>query len=317
MPISILINTLWNPSDGGVRTGGGLSVPQHFCSHQIKTKKETTSPKTAWGGEEERAPAVPPAQAESPGRGARAGAEAEGGQRVLGKNPRERSCPFSSRSCCGDIAGGGKHGPSHLHPGADHLPAAGGSVHLHHQVGPCRAPPDRPGLLSIPGGAGHPLGSHGRTGWASTGVCPAPCSRVTLASPRRCRYYSSLRLPLMYSHPYSQITVETEFDNPIYETGVSAAGPLAPWGLLRWLGAKGFKGFAACAAPGLWGESGQTVSGPGGLQKPWAGQGGDNSGEQRDPWSTSWNGVVVPKCSCCPKTVFPFFQETREYEVSI
>ncbi|KAE8634319.1 hypothetical protein XENTR_v10002266 [Xenopus tropicalis] len=37
----------------------------------------------------------------------------------------------------------------------------------------------------------------------------------------RCRYYSSLRLPLMYSHPYSQITVETEFDNPIYETGVS------------------------------------------------------------------------------------------------
>ncbi|ETE58578.1 Seizure 6-like protein, partial [Ophiophagus hannah] len=37
----------------------------------------------------------------------------------------------------------------------------------------------------------------------------------------RCRYYSSLWLPLMYSHPYSQITVETEFDNPIYETGVS------------------------------------------------------------------------------------------------
>ncbi|XP_023597566.1 seizure 6-like protein [Trichechus manatus latirostris] len=37
----------------------------------------------------------------------------------------------------------------------------------------------------------------------------------------RCRYYSNLRLPLMYSHPYSQITVETEFDNPIYETGVS------------------------------------------------------------------------------------------------
>ncbi|XP_069850727.1 seizure 6-like protein isoform X1 [Dipodomys merriami] len=35
----------------------------------------------------------------------------------------------------------------------------------------------------------------------------------------RCRYYSSLRLPLMYAHPYSQITVETEFDNPIYETG--------------------------------------------------------------------------------------------------
>uniref|UniRef100_A0A8C1V0A9 Seizure related 6 homolog (mouse)-like n=1 Tax=Cyprinus carpio TaxID=7962 RepID=A0A8C1V0A9_CYPCA len=35
----------------------------------------------------------------------------------------------------------------------------------------------------------------------------------------RCRYYSNLRLPLMYPHPYSQITVETEFDNPLYETG--------------------------------------------------------------------------------------------------
>ncbi|XP_039627672.1 seizure 6-like protein isoform X3 [Polypterus senegalus] len=35
----------------------------------------------------------------------------------------------------------------------------------------------------------------------------------------RCRYHSNLRLPLMYTHPYSQITVETEFDNPMYETG--------------------------------------------------------------------------------------------------
>ncbi|XP_073916714.1 seizure 6-like protein isoform X2 [Castor canadensis] len=35
----------------------------------------------------------------------------------------------------------------------------------------------------------------------------------------RCRYHSSLRLPLVYSHPYRQITVETEFDNPTYETG--------------------------------------------------------------------------------------------------
>ncbi|MBN3306912.1 SE6L1 protein, partial [Amia calva] len=35
----------------------------------------------------------------------------------------------------------------------------------------------------------------------------------------RCRYHSNLRLPLMYTHPYSQITVETEFDNPTYETG--------------------------------------------------------------------------------------------------
>lgn len=30
----------------------------------------------------------------------------------------------------------------------------------------------------------------------------------------------------MYSHPYSQITVETEFDNPIYETGVGGSAAL-------------------------------------------------------------------------------------------
>ncbi|XP_009887468.1 PREDICTED: seizure 6-like protein [Charadrius vociferus] len=46
----------------------------------------------------------------------------------------------------------------------------------------------------------------------------------------RCRYYSSLRLPLMYSHPYSQITVETEFDNPIYETG--SLPPALPFGMI-------------------------------------------------------------------------------------
>uniref|UniRef100_H2VEM8 Seizure related 6 homolog like n=1 Tax=Takifugu rubripes TaxID=31033 RepID=H2VEM8_TAKRU len=34
----------------------------------------------------------------------------------------------------------------------------------------------------------------------------------------RCRYHSNLRLPLIYPHPYRQITVETEFDNPLYET---------------------------------------------------------------------------------------------------
>ncbi|XP_047227994.1 seizure 6-like protein isoform X4 [Girardinichthys multiradiatus] len=35
----------------------------------------------------------------------------------------------------------------------------------------------------------------------------------------RCRYHTNLRLPLIYPHPYRQITVETEFDNPLYETG--------------------------------------------------------------------------------------------------
>uniref|UniRef100_A0A8C0F333 Seizure related 6 homolog like n=1 Tax=Bubo bubo TaxID=30461 RepID=A0A8C0F333_BUBBB len=62
----------------------------------------------------------------------------------------------------------------------------------------------------------------------------------------RCRYYSSLRLPLMYSHPYSQITVETEFDNPIYETGVSPAVPVPPWGPWCW----GTVPLAGCAATG-------------------------------------------------------------------
>uniref|UniRef100_A0A452SN42 Seizure related 6 homolog like n=1 Tax=Ursus americanus TaxID=9643 RepID=A0A452SN42_URSAM len=51
----------------------------------------------------------------------------------------------------------------------------------------------------------------------------------------RCRYYSNLRLPLMYSHPYSQITVETEFDNPIYETGVSWSLFSFRWQTLCWV----------------------------------------------------------------------------------
>lgn len=44
-------------------------------------------------------------------------------------------CVFSSRSCRRDIARRGKHGVSHIHPGADHLAAAGGRVRLHHKVG--------------------------------------------------------------------------------------------------------------------------------------------------------------------------------------
>ncbi|XP_015256444.1 PREDICTED: seizure 6-like protein [Cyprinodon variegatus] len=35
----------------------------------------------------------------------------------------------------------------------------------------------------------------------------------------RCRYHTNLRMPLIYPHPYRQITVETEHDNPLYETG--------------------------------------------------------------------------------------------------
>lgn len=65
------------------------------------------------------------------------------------------------------------------------------------------------------------LGGAGMRRGCASGI--SRCSRDSASPPRRCRYYSSLRLPLMYSHPYSQITVETEFDNPIYETGVSPA----------------------------------------------------------------------------------------------
>lgn len=39
----------------------------------------------------------------------------------------------------------------------------------------------------------------------------------------------------MYSHPYSQITVETEFDNPIYETGVSWSLFSFRWQTLCWV----------------------------------------------------------------------------------
>lgn len=84
---------------------------------------------------------------------------------------------------------------------------------------------------------------------SGTPTCSAPCPRTPCPSQRlvqslgrsqagmmlklsclpcRCRQYSSLRLPLMYSHPYSQITVETEFDNPIYETGVSGVTYCSP-----------------------------------------------------------------------------------------
>nr|XP_057913695.1 seizure 6-like protein isoform X3 [Doryrhamphus excisus] len=35
----------------------------------------------------------------------------------------------------------------------------------------------------------------------------------------RCRRPSNLRLPLIYPHPYRQITAEAEFDNPLYEAG--------------------------------------------------------------------------------------------------
>uniref|UniRef100_A0A8C5KRN8 Seizure 6-like protein n=1 Tax=Jaculus jaculus TaxID=51337 RepID=A0A8C5KRN8_JACJA len=70
----------------------------------------------------------------------------------------------------------------------------------------------------------HALEGEFQSLWKTPNTCRQSSHRVSVClSLPRCRYYSSLRLPLMYSHPYSQITVETEFDNPIYETGVSAS----------------------------------------------------------------------------------------------
>lgn len=179
------------------------------------------------------------------------------GSHAACKCQHNRSCPFSSRSCRRDVAGGGKHGLGHLHPGADHLPAAGRSVHLSHQVGlqgagtepggTARAGSASPSPATGPGhGAGNAQGCPGRSWdggmWEMGLVWNRSVQPSDSTSPRRCRYYSSLRLPLMYSHPYSQITVETEFDNPIYETGVSPAVRVpagdTPEGL-GWVGSQG------------------------------------------------------------------------------
>lgn len=48
-------------------------------------------------------------------------------------------------------------------------------------------------------------------------------------SPRRLQGKPALQLPLSGSHPYDHITVESAFDNPTYETGVSTGppGPIA------------------------------------------------------------------------------------------
>lgn len=66
---------------------------------------------------------------------ARGRAEAEGESQGSCKCQHNGSCPFSSRSRCRDIARGRQYGLGHIHPGADHLSAAGRSVHLSHKVG--------------------------------------------------------------------------------------------------------------------------------------------------------------------------------------
>lgn len=76
------------------------------------------------------------------------GASLGGGCRPGSQGPRRAErmrragltgCVFSSRSGSGDIPGRRNYGAGYLHPGPHHLLAAGGSLHLHHQVGSPRA----------------------------------------------------------------------------------------------------------------------------------------------------------------------------------
>lgn len=57
------------------------------------------------------------------------------------------------------------------------------------------------------------------------GPDPHHC-RPPAPSPRRLQGKPALQLPLAGSHPYDHITVESAFDNPTYETGVSTGPPL-------------------------------------------------------------------------------------------
>lgn len=64
------------------------------------------------------------------------------------------------------------------------------------------------------------------TPWGPHGPpCPPRCP-LQLPSPHRLQGKPALQLPLAGSHPYDHITVESAFDNPTYETGVST-GPHA------------------------------------------------------------------------------------------
>lgn len=55
----------------------------------------------------------------------------------------------------------------------------------------------------------------------------APHHPLQLPFPHRLQGKPALQLPLAGSHPYDHITVESAFDNPTYETGVST-GPHTP-----------------------------------------------------------------------------------------
>lgn len=56
---------------------------------------------------------------------------------------------------------------------------------------------------------------------------PGPPLSTPAALSHRLQGKPTLQLPLAGSHPYDHITVESAFDNPTYETGVST-GPHTP-----------------------------------------------------------------------------------------
>uniref|UniRef100_A0A7M4FBC1 Seizure related 6 homolog n=1 Tax=Crocodylus porosus TaxID=8502 RepID=A0A7M4FBC1_CROPO len=142
---------------------------------------------------------------------------------------------------------------------------------------------------------------------------PGPIS-PTLPPPgamplRRLQGKPSLQLPLSGSHPYDHITVESAFDNPTYETGVSAESRLGlgPWGLgtLGWgaVEVRGQWGTRRCL--GRWAEAAAVL-----LQLQGLGLG---LGQGRDPVPSAPHsrGTCPTPCSLSSS------QEMREYEVSI
>uniref|UniRef100_A0A7M4FBB4 Seizure related 6 homolog n=1 Tax=Crocodylus porosus TaxID=8502 RepID=A0A7M4FBB4_CROPO len=142
-----------------------------------------------------------------------------------------------------------------------------------------------------------------------------PVVAVALLLGGVCLYFSrlqgkpSLQLPLSGSHPYDHITVESAFDNPTYETGVSAESRLGlgPWGLgtLGWgaVEVRGQWGTRRCL--GRWAEAAAVL-----LQLQGLGLG---LGQGRDPVPSAPHsrGTCPTPCSLSSS------QEMREYEVSI
>lgn len=75
-----------------------------------------------------------------------------------------------------------------------------------------------------------------------------------LSAPHRLQGKPSLQLPLAGSHPYDHITVESAFDNPTYETGVSTGPPGPP--SQSWAAQGPCIASAMCARGCVWSRTG-------------------------------------------------------------